>query len=377
MIGIIVLTFVGLALLFPVVMTRLAKRKLAQLERARAAIARHEGRLAEEERAGNTITPAEHGLLLGSELVVEGEPGPEELAALRAAESGDWRPAAAYLAGGANADARVRRMRPLSQLAAEDDTWLRAWREERPEDPTAALLHADALVLLAWNIRTGSAARQVSAEQFAGFHRVLREAEEASAEAAALAPDDPNPWATQLSIAMGLGWDHDRFGALWSEIVKRDPYHWAAHNRALQYWCAKWRGSHELMHGFIDEAVAAAPAGSLLAPMKLEAYYEQFARDDEKRTAWQRPEVGAALDAALADLAAADPGHHRILYARGWLAFALTRAGRATEAMEQYRALGRFIPQPWAAWYDDPRQHFVDTRIDAVKASTKAAGTSA
>ncbi|MEV7779253.1 hypothetical protein [Kitasatospora sp. NPDC088351] len=85
MIGIIVLAFVGLALLFPVVMTRLAKRKLAQLERARAAIARHEGRLAEEERAGNTITPAEHGLLLGSELVVEGEPGPEELASTKAA----------------------------------------------------------------------------------------------------------------------------------------------------------------------------------------------------------------------------------------------------------------------------------------------------
>ncbi|MEV7771745.1 hypothetical protein [Kitasatospora sp. NPDC086791] len=373
MIGIIVFAVVGLVLLFPVVMTRLAKRKLAQLERAKATIARHEDRLAEEERAKNTIVPADHGLLLGKDLVLDGAPEPEEAAALEAAKAGDWRPAAAYLAVDASADVRCRRQRALALLAAEDDTWLRAWRTERPEDPTAALVHTDALVFLAWNIRSSAGADQVSAEQFRGFHRVLLEAEEAAAEAVALAPeDDPNPWVDQISIAMGLNWSNDRFRQLWAEVTARDPHHWAAHNRALQYWCAKWHGSHELMHRFIDEAIAAAPAGSLLAPMKLEAYYEQFRRDGEKLTAWERPEVGAALDAALADLAAADPEHPRIRYARGWLAFALTRAERPTEALEQYQALGRYIPQPFTN-YNDPRQFFVDLRIAAVQGAVAAA----
>ncbi|MEU9046900.1 MULTISPECIES: hypothetical protein [unclassified Kitasatospora] len=374
MIGIIVLVVVGLVLLFPVVMTRLAKRKLAQLERAKATIAAYEARLTEEARAKNTITPADHGLLLGSELVLDDEPGPEEAAALAAAKAGDWRPAAAYLTTEATADVRWMRQRALARLAAEDDGWLRAWRAERPQDPAAALVHADALVYLAWNIRTSARSQHVSREQAAGFHRVLAEAEEACVAAVELAADDdPNPWAAQISVAMGLNWSNDRFRELWAELAKREPHHWAAHNRALQYWCDKWHGSHELMHGFVDAAVAAAPAGSLLAPMKLEAYYEQFGQDREKLTAWERPEVGAALDAALADLAAADPDHHRIRYARGWLAYGLTRAGRSTEALEQYRALGRYIPQPFTVIFNDPRQAFVDLRIDAVRGAVAAA----
>ncbi|WP_051825746.1 hypothetical protein [Kitasatospora aureofaciens] len=126
------------------------------------------------------------------------------------------------------------------------------------------------------------------------------------------------------------------------------------------------------MHGFIDGAIDAAPAGSLLAPIKLEAYFEQFGQDGEKLTAWKRPEVGAALDAALADLAAADPDHPRAGYARGWLAYALTRAGRPTEALEQYRALGRVIPQPFTN-FKDPRQAFVDLRVAAVQGAVAEA----
>ncbi|MFJ9441033.1 hypothetical protein ACIRRH_04090 [Kitasatospora sp. NPDC101235] len=372
MIGIIVLVVVGLALLFPVVMTRLAKRKLAQLERAKATIARHEARLAEERRAANTITPADHGLLLGSELVPFGEPGPEEAAALAAAKAGDWRPVAAHLAADGTPDVRWRRLYEPADLAAEDDAWLRAWRAERPQDPTAALLHANALIGLAWKIRTSARASEVTREQFEGFHRILTEADEACAKAAELAPDDPNPWAARIGVAMGHNWSNDRFRQLWAELTARDPHHWGAHNRALQYWCAKWHGSHELMHAFIDEAIAAAPTGSLLAPIKLEAYWEQFARDREKLSAWQRPEVGAALDAALADLAAADPDHIRTTYTRGWLAYALTRAGRMTEALEQYQALGRFIPPPFTN-FNDPRQSFVDLRIDAVQGAVEAA----
>ncbi|MFJ6618187.1 hypothetical protein ACIQOW_11535 [Kitasatospora sp. NPDC091335] len=367
MTGIIVFAVVGLVLLFPVVMTRLAKRKQAQLDRARTTIANHEARQAEEERGRDTATASGHGLVPAEDLVLDGEPGPEEEAALAAAKAGDWRPAAAHLTGDVRADVRWRRQRALAELAAEDDAWLLAWRAEHPQDPAAALLHADALVVLAWNIRSSARAQHVTREQFAAFHRVLGEAGEAAVEAAALAPaGDPNPWVAQVPVAMGLGWSNDRFRAHWAELTERDPHHWAAHNRALQYWCAKWHGSHELMHGFIDGAIAAAPAGSLLAPMKLEAYFEQFGQDGERLSAWKRPEVGAALDAALADLAAADPEHPRIRTARGWLAYTLTLAGRPAEALEQYQALGRYVPQPFS-YLGDPRQSFVDLRVKAAK----------
>lgn len=367
MIGIVVLVVIGLVLLFPVVMTRLTKREPGRIERAGASAAGHEARLGEEERAA----AGDHGLVPEPDLVLDGEPGPEEAAALDAAKAGDWRPAAAYLAVDAPADVRWRRQRSLTELAGEEDDWLRAWRAERPQDPTAALVHADAMVVLAWNVRSSARAKDVSREQFAAFHRILRQAEEAAAEAVGLAPDDPNPWVAQIPMAMGLGWSHERFRAHWAELTARDPHHWAAHNRALQYWCAKWHGSHELMHGFVDGAIAAAPAGSLLTPMKLEAYWEQFGQDGERLTAWQRPEVRAAQEAVRADLAAADPDHPRIRTAHGWLAYTLTVGGRPNEAIEHYRALGRYVPQPFT-YFNDPRATFVSLRGKVAKRAKKA-----
>ncbi|TKA03066.1 DUF4034 domain-containing protein [Actinacidiphila oryziradicis] len=323
---------------------------------------------------GRTINPADYGLVPRTGLIVQGnEITPEVAAALEAARVGDWRPAAGYLGRrGTDWDLAWTRLGPFHDLVLEDDRWLQAWRQEQPDNADAALLHADGLVGVAWQIRSSKLAPEVSREQFEGFHRVLREAEQAAYEAIQLAPThDPNPYVVLIAAAMGLNWPNDRFRALWSEIASRAPQHWRAHDRALQYWCQKWHGSHELMHGFIDNAIATAPAGSLLPMLKLEAFREQFTRDDEPMTAWQRPEVTAALDTALADLAAADPAHPRLMAARGWLAYGLTRNGRGAEATEQYRALGNMVTWPWSG-FNDPVGSFVGMRADAVLAMLEA-----
>ncbi|MDH6576219.1 hypothetical protein [Kitasatospora sp. MAP5-34] len=321
--------------------------------------------------APRTIDPTLYGLAPRTELVLAGSEHDQEVAAaLAAARAGDWRPAAHYLAGGGTDwDLRWSRLGPFNELAVEDDTWLRAWRAEQPENPEAALLHIDALVGLAWKIRSGARASDVSTEQFEGFHRVLRQAEEAAYEAVRLArPGDPNPFVAQIPIAMGLGWSHERFAELWAELTARDPFHWSAHDRALQYWCAKWHGSHELMHRFADHALATAPAGGLLSVHKLQAFYEQFTRDNAEVAEYQRPDVAAALAAVQADLAAADPNHHRVQRSRGWLAFVLAKSGRGAEAVEQFRVLGRFIPMPWLHFHD-PVGAYVGHRAGAVLAA--------
>jgi hypothetical protein len=158
---------------------------------------------------------------------------------------------------------------------------------------------------------------------------------------------------------------------VWAEIVARAPQHHRAHGRALQYWCQKWHGSHELMHQFIDTAIATAPPGSLLPTLKIEAFWEQFVRDKAPADAWKRPDVAAAVDHAVADLAAADPSHLRMIDARGWIAYALTKAGRGAEAVEHYRALGRVVPAPWTS-FNDPIGGFTGLRADAVLAMLDA-----
>ncbi|MEY9965704.1 hypothetical protein ABIA33_003750 [Streptacidiphilus sp. MAP12-16] len=324
--------------------------------------------------APRTINPTDYGLARREQLTVQANhPTPEIAAALDSARAGDWRPAAYWLGQrGTDWDLAWHRLGPFHDLAVEDDRWLRAWRQAEPANADAALLHADALVSVAWQIRSSKLASQVTREQFEGFHRVLTQAEQAAYEAIRLAPpQDPNPYVVLLPVAMGLSWPNDRYRALWAEIVARAPQHYRAHACALQYWCQKWRGSHELMHQFIDSAIAVAPHGSLLPALKIEAFREEFVRDEAPADAWKRPDVAAALDTALADLAAADPGHPRLVDARGWLAYGLTKAGRGAEAVELYRVLGNIVPWPWGG-FDDPIGSFIGLRASAVLAMLDA-----
>ncbi|MFF4344157.1 hypothetical protein ACFY00_30045 [Kitasatospora sp. NPDC001540] len=361
-----------------------AKAKSARVEKLRGEVRhRTEERRAELERELST----KHGLVPREELVVVRTPEVPGLdAALAAATAGDWRPAADLLAAAAgDHDLRTRLVGPLGENAAEDDAWLKAWRTERPDDPDAAVVTVEALVQLAWNIRSSRQASEVSQEQFQAFHRVLGEAEQAAKEAERLAAaDDPLPFYVQQPIAMGLGWENARYVALWAELTARDPLHVGGHLRALQYWCAKWHGSHELMHAFADAAVAGAPVGSLMTLVKLQAWDEQFRGVEDRRAAYGAPEVLASVEAAEADLAAAeadlaaaeaDPAAAEAMAPRirglhGWLAQFHTRAGRGAEAMPHFRALGPYVPGPWTS-YGDP-VHVI--QLDRVTAAAQLAG---
>ncbi|QKW21326.1 hypothetical protein HUT16_21690 [Kitasatospora sp. NA04385] len=341
------------------VLTWWAKAKTARVEKLQGELQeRVKARRAELERELST----EHGLVPREELVVTKTPEVPGLdAALAAATAGDWHPAAELLAAATgDHDLRLRLLGPLGENAAEDDAWLRAWRAERPEDADAAVITVEALVQLAWNIRSSRRASEVSQEQFQAFHRVLGEAEEAAKDAERLAADDdPLPFYVQQPVAMGLSWANSRYVALWSELSARDPRHLAGHQRALQYWCAKWHGSHELMHAFADAAVAGAPVGSLLTAVKLQAWDEQFRGAEDRSAAYGSPEVLASVEAAEADLAAAEAAPAaaatapRIRYLHGLLAEFHTRAGRGADAMRHFRALGPHVPGPWTD-YEDP-----------------------
>ncbi|MFJ4770344.1 hypothetical protein ACIP88_14655 [Streptomyces uncialis] len=187
---------------------------------------------------------------------------PERSRALAAVKGGDWRAAAALMdAAGRDWQARTDLTYQLGGLAADDDSWLLAWENERPDDPTAALLRARSTVDLAWNIRGSKRAKYTTGEQFEGFHRTLARSREEHARAAALAPEDPTPYISELDTAKGLGYPNAEVDRLWDEIVARAPHHFMAHYSALQYWCKKWGGSESLARDFAARAAESAPLG--------------------------------------------------------------------------------------------------------------------
>jgi hypothetical protein len=220
----------------------------------------------------------------------------------------------------------------------------------------------DALVALAGEARGAKGAKSTSAEQFAAFHQLLAEALPACQEAARLAPDDPCPWIAQITIAYGLQWSHDDFRALWAQITARAPHHYGANLRALQYWCA-WRGSHELMFAFAEEAAAAAPPGSLLPALRLYAAFEYEHLANDLAIYW-RPSMTTAIDATLDAVAQVPADHYRLPTVRHLLANALFRTERYAEAVEQFYAVGGFIGSvPWS-YFADPVKRFVHIRTN-------------
>lgn len=260
---------------------------------------------------------------------------------------GDWQAAAELLRGiGRDWDRRSMAVSFLGGLAAEDDTWLLAWESARPDDPDAAVVRAASTVSVAGKLRGAKRAEYTTEEQFAGFHRVLRLSRDDIARAAALAPDDPTPYITEISVALGLGYPHSEMDKLWAEITARAPHHYEAHWWALQYWCEKWRGSEELAMEFAERAAAKAPPGSLLTVLPLIAHFEHDDSDDTEGD--RTPEMVARVNAGLADAAAADPGHPRLPELRHLLAYYLSLQDRDEMAIEQFRLVdGHVNALPW------------------------------
>ncbi|EFL17181.1 predicted protein [Streptomyces sp. C] len=293
---------------------------------------------------------------------------------LEAVRSGDWEAAAAYVeAAGQDWQERLERVRPLAEAAAEDDAWLLAWRAARPGDATAALVHADTSVMVAWNVRGSQSGSRTTQEQFRLFHQLLAKAQADAHEAQRLAdPADPTPYVVEQAIGMGLGYSHERYRELWARITERAPRVLWSHVAGLQYWCAKWQGSHELAMAFARESAAAGKPGDLLTLLPLMAYFEQETYEDDllPETYYKEPEIVAAADAALADLAAAGNGHPGTPRMRHMLAYLLFWQDRDAEAVEQFRHVdGHIGAVPWT-YAGEPKRRYLYARDWAVNVTT-------
>ncbi|MFG2294961.1 hypothetical protein [Streptomyces sp. NPDC048603] len=316
------------------------------------------------------------GFVPGEELDTEhSAPPPAEVTAvLDAVRSGDWEAGAAWIeAAGTDWDRRVGRIGQVAELAVQDDGWLRAWRAARPGDATATAVDADAAVLLAWEVRGSKLAKYTTEEQFRVFHQLLGKAQELVHEAQRVAdPADPVPYMLEQPIAMAFGYPHERYEALWAEIVKRDPKVLAAHTSALQYWCAKWQGSHELAESFARRSADAGDPGDLLSLLPLYAFFEHETYDSEldPDTYYKRPEIVEAATKALADVESADPGDRRTAQVRHMLAWVLYWQDRYLAAAEQFRAVDGYIgAAPWI-YTTDPKGRYLRMRDYTVRQVT-------
>ncbi|WP_205327950.1 hypothetical protein [Glycomyces sp. YM15] len=294
-------------------------------------------------------------------------PSDTELEIDKAASAGDWRTAAALLdQTWRRWDERSHVTYLLSKAAVKNDSWLKEWEESEPDNPGALLVRANRTVRYAWEVRGALRARHLTDKQIHGFRHYIELAEGLMEQAIAAAPEDPTPYRYMLRIARGRGWSHSAMENLWEEFTSRHPHGFDGHLSALQYWCAKWRGSHDKARSFAVAAAENAPKGTFLSVLPLIAAFEQHGLTAHRQ--YRTRQVKSAVDSCLEELSSfGEVDSHIVRQVRHVLAYFLNRLGRHGEAVEQFRAIdGHIFTLPWS-YYPNTVQEYGWFRRDSVR----------
>lgn len=282
---------------------------------------------------------------------LRGEGDPVAAGLIETAKSRDWGAISRALAGYSGYD-HSSLVANLCKEVPELDDWLPRAIGDGAGDPLARAVLGARKVELAWSVRTGARAKDVSRAQFESFHAHLREAEEILYDAADLDRASVTAWYQILISGRGLQVGLPVLKRRFEAIITRCPDHPAAHRQMLQTLCKKWAGSHEQMHDFARETMR-GPYGGLLATAVPEAHIERWLDLGRgvpggayMRTAEVRAELIEAAERSIARPDFASP--RAPYYAYNAFAMAFSLAELAPQARAAFAATDGVVTQaPW------------------------------
>jgi hypothetical protein len=187
--------------------------------------------------------------------------------------------------------------------------------------------------------------------------------------AALMAPRDPTPWVTQLSLArlqrprdpapQGLLTAPAGPWSLFSHVLRIDPWHREAHHRFLAFFFAKHGGSANAAWDVAAYLGQRAPVTSALRLLPLVALLEEY--DPSALLAdrtWEQPQWKAtALGAYQNWLPEVADYEFTPVLDLAYLAHALTMAKCEFEARPVFAAMGPYASRmPWSALGDPEEQ---------------------
>ncbi|HEX5596488.1 MAG TPA: hypothetical protein VFX61_10810 [Micromonosporaceae bacterium] len=262
----------------------------------------------------------------------------------------------------------------LVQFGSDDpevEGLLREVLARDPDDTLAASMLGSLVTKTGWAVRTGARAKDVTREQFRIFHQMLRQAEQILIDAAARNPADPSVWVNRLTTARGLQLGLSEVRRRYNRLAMYDPHHLPGQSQLLQSLCPKWSGTWEQVHGFAQECMLSAPAGShnavLVVVGHLERWLELDYGPDEQylRSQAVRDEIYEAARRSVWH-----PEFRRDLgwvWVRNTFAMIFSVMGEAAAAANEFAALGNLATEdPWHYLGDNPAQEFQQAQMRAL-----------
>jgi hypothetical protein len=231
---------------------------------------------------------------------------------------------------------------------------------ERPDDPTAAALYAATLIETGWRIRSGRRARDVSTEQFHGFHDHLRRAEQILIDRTAAEPADATAWTLRLITARGLELGANECHRRYDRSIAAQPHNLPAQQQYLQQLCPKWTGSFDQVHDFARRCWLASPPGSLNAFLVAIGHLERWLELGDEGGAHLRQQPVRDEVARAAEHSVwhpdADDGYYAVT-AHSTFAMYFSLVDDRAAAARHFAACGNAISElPWAYLGDAVQQ---------------------
>lgn len=281
--------------------------------------------------------------------------------AVDAIEAGHWQPVRDLLAGLSNPVGWDCKSVHLTTLATVTDPKVaQAWTTAEPANPDALNLLARVCVQWAWP--ASDAPPWLREPVPAGADRLLHQAEECARAASRLAPEDPTAKALLVLLAAGRGEPKDEFWRRLGNTLEVHRWNLEAHEYAMLYLCRRWYGSHKEMQSFAEDTASAAPLGSRLHTLPLEAHceWESALAGTKGRLAariagwrlsarWKSKALRAYVDRTMIKwFRVARPAGDRDGRRLNVLAYVLVQTERWAEAAEVFEAIGRnYYGYPW------------------------------
>jgi hypothetical protein len=263
-------------------------------------------------------------------------------------------------------DDRAFYLRVCADVGGVQD-WIEEWIAADRDSTLPLLVRGAHAVHWAWEARGAARAEYTGKDQFEGFFRRLKLAENCLDEVVERDPADTTAWAFLVLSARGRQVDRAEMQRRWAGVVATHPHHFMAHVQKLQYLCDKWFGSDEEMFAFARETVAASPPGSPLGRLVADAHMEKWLSLD----AGEDAEYMARQDVRDDLLAAANHSVFHPAYRERstWLtvsnafACAFALSGQPEPALRLFEILGdRVTRDPWNYYNGDPGTAFVKLR---------------
>lgn len=136
------------------------------------------------------------------------------------------------------------------------------WTNAHPEDGPGWALRSATERSWAFQQRGSGPASEVTQTQADSFRMGIESSQQAAQRAADLAADHP---LVRFSVVLSMttdGIDHEEARFRYERLIEAVPNDFFGAFRALQFWCAKWYGSTDLMFDFARRAAHGRPDGS-------------------------------------------------------------------------------------------------------------------